>query len=170
LLNAVKQVAEISRYRLSCGGAKISLGVSVSESRPYSVTPAVRRQRVEAATVHGARSERQVAATAKNQKRVILRRLGVRARDLDCVSAVLVDTLARYVSKAEMLDRHFAGSGVVRPDGQPEPSLALYFTALNGIRLTAERLGEHLRRRGVSGDSLYDYIDQKYGSNGDGGE
>jgi hypothetical protein len=134
----------------------------------YTVTAAVVEQRRAASTRHGTRSEVLVRDAARAQKRRILRRLGVRSADLDAVSAVLVDVLARSLALAGMLDRFYAGRGVVREDGQGEPTLAVYLSALNQARLTAAKLAEHMSRQGVTGDDLRDYIVENYGANGDG--
>ena len=128
----------------------------------YTVSAAVVEQRRAAATVHGVRSDVHVGNVARAQKRRILRRLGVRAADLDAVSAVYVDVLARSLAKAVMLDSYYAERGIVRPDGQGEPTLALYMSALNQARLTAGKLAEHMSRQGVTGDDLHDYIDSEY--------
>ena len=132
--------------------------------RGYTVSAAVVEQRRAAPLVHGVRSEGKVRNVARAQKRVILRHLGVRARDLDAVSAVYVDVLARSLAKAVMLDSYYAERGIVRPDGQGEPTLAVYMSALNQARLTAGKLAEHMARLGVSGDDLADYIDAEYGA------
>jgi hypothetical protein len=139
----------------------------MSKSKTYPITPAVIAQRREAATVHGAKSEYRLKAVAKNQKRTILRKLGVRASDLDAVSAIYVDVLARGLSKVQLLDTYYAEKGIVRADGQGEPTLGVYLSALNLVRLTTGRLSEHLTRQGGLTESLEDYIDERYGSNGD---
>lgn len=141
----------------------------MGERRSYSVSPAVREQRRAAALVHGAKSEARIRPVAKNQKRMLLRKLGLRAGDLDAVSAILVDLLARSLAKLQLLDEHYARVGIVRADGSGEPTLALYFSALNSARLTAGRLGDQLARRGDGGESLEDYIVQTYGPGNGGG-
>ena len=130
----------------------------------YTVTAAVVEQRRAAGTAHGTRSEVLVRDAARAQKRRILRRLGVRASELDAVSVVFVDVLARSLALAGMLDRFYIGRGVVREDGQGEPTLSVYLSALNQARLTAAKLAEHMARQGVSGDDLHDYIEAEYGN------
>lgn len=108
-------------------------------------------------------SERRIRPVAKNQKRALLRKLNVRASELDAVSAVHVDLLARSLSKIQLLDEFYAYRGqVVDADGQPEPSLSIYVALLNSARLTAQRLSDHLARKGAAAPSLQDYIDQRY--------
>ena len=141
--------------------------MSAVEPKAYPITEAVVRQRREAATRHGARSEAQVRDMARAQKRRILRKLGLRAGDLDAISAVYVDVLARSLGKAALLDHFYAERGIVREDGSGEPTLAFYMSALNQARLTATKLAEHLERQDVNAPSLEDYIDAKYGGNGD---
>lgn len=141
------------------------------EAKPYPITEAVVEQRRAAATRHGTQSEVQIRAVARNKKRLILRRLGVQARDLDAVCSVLVDVLARFASKIELLDRYYEGRGIVRQGGEPEPTLPVYLGLLNGARLTAERLGVELRRRGDRSErALADYIEATYSNGSDGGE
>jgi hypothetical protein len=128
----------------------------------YTVSGAVVEQRRAAATVHGVRSDAHVRDVARAQKRRILRRLGMRASDLDAISAVFVDVLARSLAKVVMLDAYYAERGIVRSDGQGEPTLAIYMSALNQAGLTAVKLAEHMSRQGVTGDDLHDYIDAEY--------
>jgi hypothetical protein len=90
--------------------------------------------------------------------------MGRRASDLDAIAAVVVDLLARALAKVVLLDRHYAAAGIVRPDGQGEPTLPLYLGALNAARLTARQLAEHLGRQGESAETLEDYIVSRYGS------
>jgi hypothetical protein len=138
--------------------------METSERAPYPITPAVIEQRRDAATRHGLRSEYRLRATAKNQKRTILRKLGVAARDLDAVSAIYVDVMARGLSKVQLLDTYYAERGIVREDGQGEPTLSVYLSALNLVRLTAGRLSEHLQRQGgLPTESLQSYIEGNYG-------
>lgn len=142
--------------------------VEASSRKTYPITPAVIEQRRNAATRHGLRSEYKLRATAKNQKRTLLRKLGVRASDLDAVSAVYVDVMARGLSKVQLLDTYYAEHGIVREDGQGEPTLSVYLSALNVVRLTAARLSEHLvQQGGFPTESLESYIEGNYG-NGDG--
>ena len=105
---------------------------------------------------------------ARSKKRLILRRLGRQARELDAVAAVLVDVLARFVAKVELLDRFYEGRGIVLEGGEAQPTLSVYFSALNGARLTAGRLAEHLARQGSPAEDLEGYIIEHYGPNGDG--
>lgn len=97
-----------------------------------------------------------------------MRKLGVRSADLGVVESVLIDVLARYAAKAELLDRWFDQVGLIKENGDPQPALALYFQSLSGIRLTADKLDETLRRRGDGNENaLADYIEHRYG-NGNG--
>ena len=56
-------------------------------------------------TTHGARSMSVVKATTRAQKVRLLRRLGLRVRDLDGVSTVLLDGWSRAYSKVVLMDR-----------------------------------------------------------------
>ena len=122
----------------------------------------------QAPAFHGLTSERKFRPVAKNQKRTLLRKLGVRGGDLDAVAAVYVDVLARALAKIQLLDEYYAVHGIVRADGQGEPTLPIYGSMLNQARLTAWKLAEHMAREGQQGPSLEDYIDSTYPrSNGD---
>ena len=112
------------------------------------MSAAVVQQQRAAATVHGVRSEGRVRNVARAQKRVFCVVWGCGRRDLDAVSAVYVDVLARSLAKAVMLDSYYAERGIVRPDGQGEPTLAVYMSALNQARLTAGKLAEHMSPAG----------------------
>jgi hypothetical protein len=108
-------------------------------------------------------TERRIRPIARNQKRALLRKLNVRASELDPFSAVHVDLLARSLSKIQLIDEFYAVRGqVVDADGQPEPSLPIYVSLLNSARLTAAKLSEHLNRKGRPATSLQDYIDARY--------
>lgn len=108
-------------------------------------------------------SERRIRPVAKNQKRALLRKLNVRASELDAVSAVHVDLLARALSKVQLIDEFYAYRGqVVDAEGQPEPSLQIYVSLLNSARLTAQRLSDHMARSSAPAASLQDYIDTRY--------
>ncbi len=114
-------------------------------------------------------TERQIRPLAINQKRALLRKLNVRASELDTFAAVHVDLLARSLSKIQLIDEHYASQGqVVDADGQPAASLPIYVALLNSARLTAAKLAEHMNRKGAPTASLADYIDARYSvPNGD---
>jgi hypothetical protein len=82
--------------------------------------------------------------------------MGRRASDLDAVSGVFVDLLARALAKVSLLDRYYAEAGIVREDGTAQPTLALYLSALNAARLTARQLAEHMGSQGETGEQLED--------------
>jgi hypothetical protein len=108
-------------------------------------------------------SERQIRPVARNQKRALLRKLNVRASELDPFAAVHVDLLARSLGRIVLLDEDYARRGqVVDAQGQPAPSLPIYVSLLNSARLTATKLAEHMNRKGTPAVSLRDYIDERY--------
>ncbi len=169
LLKAATESYDIILWELACArNAVIYPYTSGVATRGYAVTPAVVEQRRQAGTVHGATSERRIQPVAKNQKRKLLRQLGVRAGDLDAIAGVMVDLLARSLSKLQLLDTYYIQHGIVRVDGEPEPSLNAYLALLNTSRLTASKLAEHMASQGRRGPTLEDYIDAQYGDrNGD---
>jgi hypothetical protein len=104
--------------------------------------------------VHGGQSEARIRSTARVQKRRFLRRIGLRASELDGVGLALLDNWARAQAKVEILDRHFEQVGLLDGDGEPRPATRIYFTALNSSRLSATRLAEHLKARGMGEASM----------------
>jgi hypothetical protein len=58
----------------------------MSERKPYPITDAVVRQRTDAATRHGGRSESQISASARAHKRRLMRQMNLRIGDLDGIA------------------------------------------------------------------------------------
>jgi hypothetical protein len=94
------------------------------------------------------------ANVARAQKRRFLRRIGLRASDLDGIGQALLDNWARAQAKVELLDRHFEQAGFLDADGEPRPASKVYFTAINSARLAAVRLAEHMKVARVGPDPL----------------
>jgi len=134
--------------------------------KSYSITEAVVRQRREARLVHGARSPHQITVSSKAQKRRILRQLGLKASDLDGVGAALLDNWSRSQGKVMLLDLFFEKEGFLDPQGMPRDAARIYFQAVNSARLSATRLAEHLKARGVKGETLESYLQETYGHDG----
>jgi hypothetical protein len=123
-----------------------------------------------AGMTHGTRSEARLRDVSAVKRDELLDKLGKAPAELDLTAAVLIDLLARALSKLQLLDEHFAREGgIIRDDGTPRPPMQVYFTALNSARLTAAKLAEHLDRLGdTRGEALSDYIEQTYvNGNGD---
>jgi hypothetical protein len=139
----------------------------MSEKKPYPITAAVVRQRTDAATRHGGRSESQISASARAHKRRLMRQMNLRIRDLDGISLALVDGWARAHAVVTILTEHYTQNGLFRPDDEVDPSLRTFFTGINSSRLQLQRLAEHLEKVGHRGETLQDYIDAEYGGNGD---
>jgi hypothetical protein len=92
----------------------------------------------------------------------------MRIGDLDGIALGYVDGWARSQAKITILDEHFERQGLVDAEGNVDAAMRVYFTAINSARLALNRLSEHLAKHGVAGgESLQDYIDAEYGSNGD---
>jgi hypothetical protein len=142
--------------------------VSEKMRRTYTVSAAVLAQRRAAPLKHGARSPAQIGASARAQKRRLLRQLGLRASDLDGVGLAFLDTWARSQSKVQLCDAYFEEYGFLDEQGKPRPAAHIYLASLNSARLAATRLAEHLRSRGVKSESLESYLESEYGA-GNGG-
>lgn len=114
---------------------------------------------------HGARSERTVNRIATTQKRRLLRRIGLRAGDLDGIGLAFLDNWARATAKVELLDEWFAEHGFLDPDGNPAGGVKVYFTAVNSSRLSLQRLAGHLSARGQRDPQadLDRYLRETYG-------
>ena len=100
-----------------------------------------------AALRHGATTERHIRPLAANQKRRVLRQIGLSARDLDAIARGYLDLYVRLAAKIELADRYIEENGLLRADGTPQPVLATYTSWINAARLALGRLEEHLRAR-----------------------
>ena len=101
----------------------------------------------QAALRHGATTERQIRPLAANQKRRVLRQIGLSARDLDAIARGYLDLYVRLAAKIQLADDYIEENGLLRPDGTPQPVLAVYTTWTNAARLALARLEDHLRDR-----------------------
>jgi hypothetical protein len=120
-------------------------------------------QRRRASTTHGAQSEPRVSAVATNQKRRLLRQIGLRVSDLEGIGLALLDNWARAQAKVELLDAHFAQHGLIDAAGEPSPATKLYFTALNSTRLALKLLEQNLvERHKAKGGALSSYLRDNY--------
>jgi len=88
---------------------------------------------------------------------------------MDGVGLALLDNWARAQSKVQLLDVYFDDRGFLTDEGEPNAAARLYFTSLNSARLAATRLSEHLKARGVQGETLEEYLAEEYGRDGDEG-
>jgi hypothetical protein len=101
------------------------------------------------ALTHGAHSEPAVKRTATNQKRALLRRIGLRQADLDGVGLALLDNWARAASKVRQMDDYFDRvGGVLDGRGKPRGATAFYLACLNAERRAVESFAKHLKDRG----------------------
>ena len=144
-----------------------SFVMTEGETGNYTMSEKALAQRQGAALKHGARSPDQIAASARAQKRRLLRQLGLRASDVDGVGLALLDNWSRAQAKVSLLDLYFEQRGFLDPEGEPNGAARVYFTALNSARLAATRLSEHLKACGAKGETLEDYLEERYGSNTD---
>jgi hypothetical protein len=90
--------------------------------------------------------------------------MGLKASDMDGVGLALLDNWSRSQSKVHLMDLFFEDHGFLNEDGEPNAAARCYFTALNSTRLAATRLSEHLKARGVKGETLEGYLDENYGN------
>jgi hypothetical protein len=107
-----------------------------------------------ASTRHGAGSDAQIRPVARAQKRRLLRQAGLRIRDFDGVGMALLDGWARAQAKVELCDRWYEQHGFLNARGEPQGPSKVYVSLLNSARLSAVRLGEHLRERDVAGAGI----------------
>jgi hypothetical protein len=133
------------------------------ERNPYPITEAVVRQRREAATTHGGQSEYQIRSKARAHRRRLMRQMNLRIGDLDGIALGYLDGWARAQAVVDILGEHFSERGLIDAEGNPLPSLRVYFTGLNSARLALNRLAEHLERHDGGGEALEDYVVERYG-------
>jgi hypothetical protein len=115
-----------------------------------------------AATTHGATSERQIGTEAANQKRRLLRQIGLRANQLDGIGRALLDNYCRAQAKVVLLDHYFDREGFLTAKGTPRAATRVYFTAVNSARLALVRLNEHLKElQADPNQALADYLASK---------
>src|SRR5436190_7524891 len=111
---------------------------------------------------HGARSDVQIRAKARNAKRRFLNRQRLRAGDLDGVALAYLDGWARATAKVELWDEH-------DPLGAGSRE---YIAASNSARLFMVKLERRLkelgldRSRPVTGAGLRAHLERNYGSDG----
>jgi hypothetical protein len=96
---------------------------------------------------HGATSDRQIGREAANQKRRILRQIGLRARDLDSLGRALLANWARAAAALALMDAYAAEHGWLDNEGNPRGFARLYVSMLNAERLALTKLEGHLRSR-----------------------
>jgi hypothetical protein len=98
----------------------------------------------EAALVHGATSERHIRPLARNQKRRVLRQMGLRVSDLNPVGRALLEHYVRLTAKVVLIDRYLDEVGVVDEHGQPQPSLKVYVQLHRAALNALGRLEAHM--------------------------
>lgn len=91
-------------------------------------------------TTHGAYSPARITPAARAQKRRFLARNGLRASELDAITAALLDNWARAAAKVALMDSFFAEHGFLDEKGEPRPAAKVYFLALNSARHALVRL------------------------------
>ncbi len=96
---------------------------------------------------HGATSESQIGPLAANQKRRLLRQIGLRASDLDSLGRALLTNWARAASALALMDAYAAEHGWLDAKGNPRGFAKLYVSLLNSERLAIGKLEAHLRAR-----------------------
>jgi hypothetical protein len=75
----------------------------------------------------------------------------------------LLDNWSRAQAKVNLLDQFFELRGFLDEEGEVRGPVRVYFTAINSARLAATRLSEHLKGRGVKGETLESYLSENYG-------
>ena len=116
---------------------------------------------------HGATSESQIGPLAANQKRRLLRQIGLRASDLDSLGRALLTNWARAASALALMDSYAAEHGWLDAKGNPRGFARLYVSMLNAERLAIGKLEAHLRaRRTDPVVELNRYLDAKAAARG----
>lgn len=99
------------------------------------------------AVTHGATSPVQIGREAANQKRRILRQIGLRKSDLDALGRALLANWSRAAAALQLMDAFAAEHGWLDDDGNPRGFAKLYVSMLNSERLALGKLEGHLRAR-----------------------
>lgn len=121
----------------------------------YAVTDAVRRQRQDAATVHGAYSAARIKAKAAAHRRRFLRHAGLKVADLDGIAAAHLHHWARGMAQLDLFDE----AGIARRD---------YWVAHNATRRALDALERRLKELGLDrgrtkGRALHEHLQRAYG-------
>lgn len=77
----------------------------------------------------------------------MLRRIGLRASDLDGLALGYLDAWARCAAKVELLDRHIEKHGLVNAEGEVPGFMSLYVSLINSARLSLAKLDDRLKDR-----------------------
>jgi hypothetical protein len=139
-----------------------SEGGSASESNAAGAPARVPRQAF-APLKHGARAEVALAPSMRAVKREIVKRFGLRLKDLDASGRAVVHLLARAETKLQAIDRWLEQNPVVSADGQPAACLPIYATLLNtAARLHAQLLAV-IEAQGRADSELRRHLLEHYG-------
>jgi hypothetical protein len=114
---------------------------------PRTLTKAELEQRREAPVTHGANSDAQIKPVARAQKRLFLRRNGLKSSDLDGIQAGYLEAFSRCAAKVKLIDDYIAEHGLIRKDGTVQPAMSVYVALVNSMRLSLAKLEESLRAR-----------------------
>ena len=106
----------------------------------YTVTPAVRGQRRDAALKHGAQSGAVLVPLSRNVKQSLLKRMGMRQAELSWAGRETLDLYARNKAKLIALDRYFEVSPLLAADGTPNGAVKVYWLAYNAAVRTLSEL------------------------------
>jgi hypothetical protein len=96
-------------------------------------------QRRTAAVRHGGYAPSRIKARARAHRRRFLRRIDLRASDLDAIAAGYLDGWARALAKVDLMDGDESRASDPRE----------YFAALNAARLRLAKLEERLGKLGL---------------------
>ena len=97
---------------------------------------------------HGASSERHIRPLARNQKRRVLRQMGLRSGDVDPIGRALLEHYVRSTAKIALIDAWVDEHGLLLDDGTPQPCMRLYVSLTNTATRTLAKLEQHLRAVG----------------------
>jgi hypothetical protein len=122
--------------------------------------PAQARPENRNAERHGAYSEAKIVPRASAVKRRLLRRSGLRVRDLDPLGRALLTNWARAAAALSLMDEYAAEHGWLNAHGKPLACARFYASMLNSERLAIAKLSDYLRAaQPEPGAALADWID-----------
>ena len=98
--------------------------------------------------VHGAYDEGRVRPLANREQRRLLRRMRLRAGDLDACGRAYLELFCRTTAKIGLIDDWLAVNGLLLDDGRPQPCMGLYVQLTRTATHTLSKLEDHLRADG----------------------
>lgn len=102
------------------------------------------RQRSEASSTHGARSEGRIRPVAARLRRQVLRQLGTRVGDLDPIARGYLELYVRCTAKVRLYDAWIDEHGLIDATGNSPGFMATYNANVNSARLALGKLEDRV--------------------------